>query len=283
MLKTGDTMTSGTEAEIDRAGPSDPAGSLTPALTLEDVSVIFGTHVAIRNVTMSLPAKQVTTIVGPSGCGKTALLRAINRMHDHTGGVVEGRIALGDLDIYGPGVRPELVRSRVGMVFQRPNPFPTMSIFENVVSGLRLNGVRNKKLLRQAAESALHHAALWDIVRDRLNEPAVRLSGGQQQRLCIARALAVEPDLLLMDEPCSALDPVATGKIEDLIGHLAPHITIVLVTHDMFQAARVSDQAAVLLMGDDRIGELVESGPATEVFDAPKDPRTKAYLSGRVP
>ncbi len=283
MLKTGDTMTSGTEAEIDRAGPSDPAGSLTPALTLEDVSVIFGTHVAIRNVTMSLPAKQVTTIVGPSGCGKTALLRAINRMHDHTGGVVEGRIALGDLDIYGPGVRPELVRSRVGMVFQRPNPFPTMSIFENVVSGLRLNGVRNKKLLRQAAESALHHAALWDIVRDRLNEPAVRLSGGQQQRLCIARALAVEPDLLLMDEPCSALDPVATGKIEDLIGHLAPHITIVLVTHDMFQAARVSDQAAVLLMGDDRIGELVESGPATEVFDVPKDPRTKAYLSGRVP
>ncbi len=276
-------MTSSIEARIDGTGSNDPAGSAAPALTLEDVSVTFGTQVAIRNVTMSLPAKQVTTIVGPSGCGKTALLRAINRMHDHTGGVVGGRIALGDLDIYGPGVRPELVRSRVGMVFQRPNPFPTMSIFENVVSGLRLNGVRNKKLLRQAGESALHHAALWDIVRDRLNQPAVRLSGGQQQRLCIARALAVEPDLLLMDEPCSALDPVATGKIEDLIGHLAPHITIVLVTHDMFQAARVSDHAALFLMGDDRVGELVESGPATEVFDAPKDPRAKAYLSGRVP
>jgi phosphate transport system ATP-binding protein len=283
MLKTGVTMTSGTDAGLDRAGPLDPTGSLVPALSLEGVSVSFGTQVAIRNVTMPVPAKQVTTIVGPSGCGKTALLRAINRMHDHTGGVVSGRIALGDLDIYGPGVRPELVRSRIGMVFQRPNPFPTMSIFDNVVSGLRLNGVRNKKLLRQAAESALHHAALWDIVRDRLNEPAVRLSGGQQQRLCIARALAVEPDLLLMDEPCSALDPVATGKIEDLIGHLAPHITIVLVTHDMFQAARVSNQVAVFLMGDDRVGELVESGPAADVFDAPADPRTKAYLSGRVP
>jgi phosphate transport system ATP-binding protein len=283
MLKTGDTMTSGIETEINRAGPLDATGSESPALTLEDVSVTFGNQVAIRKVTMRIPAKQVTTIVGPSGCGKTALLRAINRMHDHTGGVVKGRITLGDLDIYGPGVRPELVRSRIGMVFQRPNPFPTMSILDNVVSGLRLNGVRNKKLLRQAAESALHHAALWDIVRDRLNEPAVRLSGGQQQRLCIARALAVEPDLLLMDEPCSALDPVATGKIEDLIGQLAPHITVVLVTHDMFQAARVSDQAAVFLMGDDRVGELVELGPAPEVFETPKDTRTKAYLSGRVP
>jgi phosphate transport system ATP-binding protein len=283
MLKTGEAVTSGTEAEIDPDGAVCPDGSPAPALTLDQVSVIFGTQAAIRNVTMSLPANQVTAIVGPSGCGKTALLRAINRMHDHTGAVVEGRIALGDLNIYGPGVRPELVRSRIGMVFQRPNPFPTMSIFDNVVSGLRLNGVRNKKLLRQAAESALHHAALWDIVRDRLNEPAVRLSGGQQQRLCIARALAVEPDLLLMDEPCSALDPVATGKIEDLIGQLAPHITIVLVTHDMFQAARVSNQVAVFLMGDDRVGELVESGSTADVFDAPTDSRTKAYLSGRVP
>jgi phosphate transport system ATP-binding protein len=283
MLETVGTVTSGIETEFDPTGPFDPSGSVAPALTLEDVSVTFGNQVAIRNVTMSLPANRVTTIVGPSGCGKTALLRAINRMHDHTGGVVGGRIALGDLDIYGPGVRPELVRSRIGMVFQRPNPFPTMSILENVVSGLRLNGVRNKKLLRQAAESALQHAALWDIVRDRLNEPAVRLSGGQQQRLCIARALAVEPDLLLMDEPCSALDPVATSKIEDLIGQLAPHITIAVVTHDMFQAARISDQAAVFHMGDDRVGELVEAGPAKEVFDAPKDPRTKAYLSGRAP
>jgi phosphate transport system ATP-binding protein len=276
-------MTYGTGIEIERVKPSSPASGNAPALTLEEVSVTFGTQVAIRNVSLQLPANQVTAIVGPSGCGKTALLRAINRMHDHTGGVVTGRIALGDLDVYGPGVRPELVRSRIGMVFQRPNPFPTMSIFDNVVSGLRLNGVRNKKLLREAAEAALHHAALWDLVRDRLNEPAVRLSGGQQQRLCIARALAVEPDLLLMDEPCSALDPVATGKIEDLIAQLAPHITIALVTHDMFQAARVSDQAAVFLMGDDRVGELVEAGPSGEVFNAPKDARTKSYVSGRAP
>jgi phosphate transport system ATP-binding protein len=249
---------------------------------MEDVCVAFGDHVAVRNVTLELPARQVTALVGPSGCGKTALLRALNRMHDHTGGSVRGRIRLGDLDIYGPGVRPELVRSRVGMVFQRPNPFPTMTVFDNVVSGLRLNGVRNKRLLRQAAESALHHAALWDTVKDRLHQPAVRLSGGQQQRLCIARALAVEPELLLMDEPTSALDPVATGKIEDLIVRLAPHITIVLVTHDMFQAVRVSDQAAVLLMGDDRVGELVEAGPAAQVFNAPSNARTQSYVSGRL-
>lgn len=253
------------------------------ALTLENVTVTFGDHVAIRGVTLDMPARQVTTLVGPSGCGKTALLRAVNRMHDHTGGTVTGRIRLGDLDVYASGVRPEMVRSRVGMVFQRPNPFPTMSVFDNVVSGLRLNGVRNKRLLRQAAESALHHAALWDVVKDRLHQPAVKLSGGQQQRLCIARALAVEPALLLMDEPCSALDPVATGKIEELITRLAPHITIVLVTHDMFQAARVSDQAAVFLMGDDRVGELVESGPASEVLKSPSDARTRAYVTGRVP
>jgi phosphate transport system ATP-binding protein len=276
-------MTYGTEMETERAKPASPSTVDPPALTLEEVSVTFGAQVAIRNVSLQLPANHVTAIVGPSGCGKTALLRAINRMHDHTGGVVTGRIALGDLDVYGPGVRPELVRSRIGMVFQRPNPFPTMSIFDNAVSGLRLNGVRNKRLLREAAESALHHAALWDLVRDRLNEPAVRLSGGQQQRLCIARALAVEPDLLLMDEPTSALDPVATGKIEDLISKLAPHITIALVTHDMFQAARVSDQAAVFLMGDDRVGELVEAGPSGEVFNAPKDQRTKSYVSGGAP
>ena len=257
--------------------------SAPPAVTLDDVSVTFGDHIAIRHVSLALPSRRVTTLVGPSGCGKTALLRAINRMHDHTGGTVGGTVRLGDLDIYGPGVRAELVRSRIGMVFQRPNPFPTMSVFDNVVSGLRLNGIRNKKLLRAAAESALHHAALWDIVKDRLHQPATRLSGGQQQRLCIARALAVEPELLLMDEPCSALDPVATGKIEGLIVNLAPHVTIVLVTHDMFQAARVSDQAAVFLMDDDRVGELVEAGPASEVLGNPKDPRTKAYVTGRVP
>jgi ABC-type lipoprotein export system ATPase subunit len=159
----------------------------------------------------------VTALIGPSGCGKTTLLRAVNRLHDHTGGRVDGSIKLGDIDVYGADTRPELIRRRIGMVFQRPNPFPAMSVFENVVSGLRFNGVRGRAMLRDAAESALRHAALWDTVKDRLHQPAVRLSGGQQQRLCIARALAVEPDVLLMDEPCSALDPIATAKIEDLI------------------------------------------------------------------
>jgi phosphate transport system ATP-binding protein len=251
-------------------------------LTLEDVKVSFGGHTAVRNVTMTVPPRQVTALVGPSGCGKTTVLRSLNRMHDHTGGRVEGSIRLGDLDLYGPDAQPELIRSRIGMVFQRPNPFPTMSIFDNVVSGLRLNGVRQKKLLRPAAEAALHHAALWDIVKDRLHEPATRLSGGQQQRLCVARALAVEPEILLMDEPCSALDPVATAKIEALITDLAEELTIVLVTHNMFQARRVSDRTAVFLLGDDRVGELVEEGPTESIFTAPADARTKEYVTGHI-
>jgi phosphate transport system ATP-binding protein len=265
------------------------ARALTPgggdgetAISLTDVKVSFGEHVAVRNVTLALPARQVTALVGPSGCGKTTVLRAINRLHDHTGGRVEGSIRLGELDVYGADTKPELVRGRIGMVFQRPNPFPTMSILDNVVSGLRFNGIRNKALLRETAEWALHHAALWDIVKDRLNEPALRLSGGQQQRLCIARALAVEPDVLLMDEPCSALDPVATAKIEDLITHLATEVTIVLVTHNMFQAARVSSSAAVFLLDDERVGELVEFGPTVEIFDSPRDERTREYVSGHV-
>jgi phosphate transport system ATP-binding protein len=233
-------------------------------------------------VTLELPARQVTALVGPSGCGKTTVLRAINRLHDHTGGRVEGTVRLGDIDVYAPDTDPELVRARVGMVFQRPNPFPTMSILDNVTSGLRFNGVRNRALLREAAEAALRHAALWDIVKDRLNQTALRLSGGQQQRLCIARALAIEPDVLLMDEPCSALDPVATAKIEDLIAHLATEVTIVLVTHNMFQAARVSDNAAVFLLDEDRVGELVEVGPTVEIFDSPRHERTKQYVTGHV-
>jgi phosphate transport system ATP-binding protein len=253
-----------------------------PALRFENVSVGFGDHLAVRGVTLEVPARQVTTLVGPSGCGKTTLLRAVNRLHDHVGGHLEGRILLGDLDVYGSATRAELVRSRVGMVFQRPNPFPTMSIFDNVVSGLRFAGVRKKSLLKEAAESALRHAALWDLVEHRLHQPALRLSGGQQQRLCIARALAVGPEVLLMDEPCSALDPIATAKVEHLITDLAREVTVVLVTHNMFQAARVSDYVAVLLMGEDRVGELVESGPAAEVLHAPRDPRAMEYVSGRV-
>jgi phosphate transport system ATP-binding protein len=266
--------------------PSTPAAAIAviapPALTFQDVAVSFGSHVAVRGVTLDIPARQVTTLVGPSGCGKTTLLRAVNRMHDHLGGRVQGSIHLGDLDIYGPTTPAELVRSRVGMVFQRPNPFPTMSIFDNVVSGLRFAGIRGRVVLRDAAESALRQAALWDLVKDRLNSSALSLSGGQQQRLCIARALAVQPEVLLMDEPCSALDPIATAKVENLITSLAAEVTIVLVTHNMFQATRVSDYVAVVLMGDDRVGELVESGPAQQVLHSPSDPRTLDYVSGRV-
>ena len=274
------SQTSTASQEADRntvRPPSDMA-----ALTLRDVSVTFGDHTAVRNVTMTILARQVTALVGPSGCGKTTVLRAINRMHDHTDGQVHGSIHHNGLDIYGPEARAELIRSQIGMVFQRPNPFPTMSIYENTVAGLKLNGIRNKKLLHEAAESALHQAALWDIVKDRLHQPATRLSGGQQQRLCVARALAVEPDVLLMDEPCSALDPVATAKIEELITRLASELAIVLVTHNMFQATRVSHQTAVFLLGDDRVGELTEVGATSDIFHNPKDPRTKAYVTGHI-
>ena len=252
------------------------------AVTLSDLSVTFGRHVAVRDVNLVVPRGKVTALIGPSGCGKTTVLRSINRMHDHAGGQVTGRVLLGPTDAYGPSVRPEELRSRVGMVFQRPNPFPTMSVFDNVVSGLRLAGVRNKKRLRDAAEHSLHQAALWDIVKDRLDQPAVRLSGGQQQRLCIARALAVGPEVLLMDEPCSALDPIATAKVEDLIVRLTPEVTVVLVTHNMFQATRVSDHVAVFLLGDDRVGELAEDGPTAQVFDSPAQARTREYLQGHI-
>lgn len=257
-------------------------GQGAPVLSFDDVSVSFGDHVAVRGVTLDVPGRQVTALVGPSGCGKTTVLRAVNRMHDRTGGRVEGSVRVGDLDVYGPGTQPELVRSRVGMVFQKPNPFPTMSIFDNVVAGLRFAGVRKKSLLREMAESALHQAALWDLVKDRLDQPAIRLSGGQQQRLCIARALAVQPEVILMDEPTSALDPIATAKVEQLITTLSREVTVVLVTHNMFQASRVSDRVAVFLMGEDRVGYLVEAGPAEDVLSHPQDPRTLEYVSGRV-
>jgi phosphate transport system ATP-binding protein len=259
-----------------------PGADGKPALSFRDVTISFGAHVAVRGVTLDVQARQVTTLVGPSGCGKTTLLRAVNRLHDHSGGRVEGSIQLGDLDVYGPSTPAELVRSRVGMVFQRPNPFPTMSIFDNVVAGLRFAGIRKRAFLHEAAEVALRQAALWDLVKFRMGSSALSLSGGQQQRLCIARALAVRPEMLLMDEPCSALDPIATAKVEQLITGLSRQVTIVLVTHNMFQAARVSDNVAVLLMGEDRVGELVEAGPADQVLHAPHDPRTLEYVSGKV-
>ena len=253
------------------------------AVTLTDVAVDFGSAHAVRRVTFPLAANRVTALVGPSGCGKTTVLRAINRMHDRSGATVSGSIRLGDLEIYDRTTQPELIRSRIGMVFQRPNPFPTMSILDNVTSGLRFNGIRNKKVLAQAAETALQSAALWDTVKDRLGQPAVRLSGGQQQRLCIARALAVEPEVLLMDEPCSALDPVSTAAIEETIVALAAEVTIALVTHNMFQATRCADLTAVFLLdADDHVGELVEYGTTHQIFSSPEDPRTEQYVTGQV-
>jgi phosphate transport system ATP-binding protein len=221
-------------------------------------------------------------LIGPSGSGKTTLLRALNRLHDGTRGAkVSGSIRLGDMDLYGPGTDAVLVRTRVGMVFQRPNPFPTMSIYENVISGLRFAGVRKKALLNEAAESALIAAALWDEVRHRMRKPATSLSGGQQQRLCIARALAVEPDVLLMDEPTSSLDPSATKRIEELLSELIDRVTIVIVTHNMQQAHRVSNHCAFLLSGEDGGGRLVETGETSVLFDTPSDARTADYVAGR--
>jgi len=251
------------------------------AVSLEKVSVSFGSHTVVRDVTLALAQNKVTALVGPSGCGKTTILRAVNRLHDDTGGKVTGKVTVGDLDVYGRDTQPELVRSRVGMVFQRPNPFPTMDIFDNVVAGLRLNGIRNKTILREAAESALRHAALWDLVKDRLHSPAVRLSGGQQQRLCIARALAIRPRVLLMDEPCSALDPTSTRRIEATIDDLRAEVTIVIVTHNMQQATRVSDYTAFFLAEQGTPGYIVEHGPTDAMFNEPQDPRTSDYVHGR--
>jgi len=251
-------------------------------MSLRDVSVAFSGRVAVRDVSFDVPMNQVTALIGPSGSGKTTLLRSLNRMHDMVrGAVVSGTVTLGNLDIYGPTMRPTLLRSKVGMVFQRPNPFPTMSIYDNAVAGLRFNGVRRKALLDEAAESALIAAALWDSVRDRLRAHAITLSGGEQQRLCIARALAVEPEVLLMDEPTSSLDPSATKRIEELIGELKDRVTIVIVTHNMQQAMRVSDSCAFLLMGEDKAGELIEMAPTTKLFNDPSDPRTDDYVNGR--
>ena len=251
-------------------------------MQLQHVTVTFSERPAVRDVTFDVAMGQVTALIGPSGSGKTTLLRALNRMHDTDRAArVTGSVLLAGSDIYDPAFHPTLVRARVGMVFQRPNPFPHMSIYENVVSGLRFNGIRKKALLDEAAESSLIAAALWDEVRDRLKTSPSALSGGQQQRVCIARALAVEPEVLLMDEPTSALDPVATRRIEDLIGELSDRVSIVIVTHNMQQAARVSDKCAFLLMAEDRAGELIEFGPTRELFSSPRDPRTEDYVNGR--
>ena len=252
-------------------------------IEVSGVKAWFGDHLAVDDVSLTFEPKQVTALIGPSGCGKSTLLRTLNRMHEVVPGArMEGKVLLDGDDIYGAGVDPTAVRRAVGMVFQRPNPFPAMSIRDNVVAGVRLNGRRDRAELAQTAERALRAAGLWDDVSGRLDRPAGGLSGGQQQRLCIARAIAVEPDVLLMDEPCSALDPISTLIIEDLIGELKQRYTIVIVTHNMQQAARVSDETAFLTIeGAGQPGRLIECGPTAKIFTTPENERTEAYITGR--
>jgi len=251
----------------------------TVVLSIRDLNVWYGERRALRDITLDIPRNRITAIIGPSGCGKSTLIRCLNRMNDLIPGArVEGEVLLEGQNIYAPEVDPVEVRRRVGMVFQKPNPFPK-SIYENVAWGARINGYRGD--LDELVERALRQAALWDEVKDKLHQPGTALSGGQQQRLCIARALAVEPEILLMDEPASALDPIATLKIEELMHELAENYTIVVVTHNMQQAARVSDYTAFLMLGEDRAGELVEYGPTRQIFTNPRDRRTEDYITGR--
>lgn len=252
-------------------------------IDVSDVDIFYGNFHAVQDVSMTVQPRTVTAFIGPSGCGKSTFLRTLNRMHEVIpGAYVKGKVELDGTDLYAPGVDPVAVRRVVGMVFQRPNPFPAMSIFDNVAAGLRLNGEKNKARLAEAVERSLRAANLWNEVKDRLGKAGSGLSGGQQQRLCIARAIAVEPQVLLMDEPCSALDPISTLAIEDLIGQLKEHYTVVIVTHNMQQAARVSDQTAFFnLAAQGKPGRLVEIGSTEKIFSNPDQKATEDYITGR--
>jgi phosphate transport system ATP-binding protein len=245
-------------------------------VNIKDLHAYYGEQHAVKGIDIDFPANEVTAIIGPSGCGKSTMVRCINRMHEEIPGArAEGSVMLDDLNIYDPSVDVTSVRRLIGMVFQKPNPFPTMSIFDNVAAGLRLTGAKGENL-RERVHRSLRAVGLWGEVKNRLNEPGIGLSGGQQQRLCIARTIAVEPEVILMDEPCSALDPVATLKIEELIDELRSRYTIVIVTHNMQQAARVAHTTAFMLSG-----ELVEHAPTNDIFTTPKDERTERYVTGK--
>ncbi|HLH72348.1 MAG TPA: phosphate ABC transporter ATP-binding protein PstB [Chloroflexota bacterium] len=265
------------------AGPGTTvATNRANSLEAHRLSAWYGERQAIRDISLSFPAGQITAIIGPSGCGKSTFIRCLNRMHETVPGArVEGQVLLGGMDILSQGVDPVLVRRRIGMVFQRPNPFPTMSIFDNVAAGLRLNGISPGKSLPDLVWQALERVALWDEVKDKLRQPGTALSGGQQQRLCIARALAIAPEVLLLDEPTGALDPVATLKIEELLSELKSDYTIVIVTHNMQQAARISDTTAFMLADASHIGTLIEVGSTRQIFTNPRDRRTEEYITGR--
>ncbi len=257
-------------------------GDVEMRMETVDLSAWYGISQALRNVNLPVAACSITAIVGPSGCGKSTLVRCLSRLHElQPGARVSGRVLLDGQDIYGPAADPVRVRRRIGMVFQKPNPFPHMSVYDNVAAGVRLAGRRTTAELDEIVERALRQAVLWDEVKDKLHVSGAALSGGQQQRLCIARALAVEPEVILMDEPASALDPIATMKLEEVILQLKKRYTVVIVTHNMQQAARISDFAAFILAGEDGVGELVEFGPTGRLFTQPSDRRTEDYITGR--
>jgi phosphate transport system ATP-binding protein len=269
VLRPNRKTSDGQNIEITRA-------SMT-AFAVEGLSLFYGDKKAIDDITLEIPAKTITAIIGPSGCGKSSLLRSLNRMHELVPNTrIEGRVLFGSENIYAENVDPVVIRRRIGMVFQKSNPFPTMSIAENVLVGLKLNGVRDRAFLRERLEQSLRMAALWDEVKNDLHKPGISLSGGQQQRLCIARAIAVEPEVLLMDEPASALDPIATAKIEELIHELSANYTVVIVTHNMQQAGRCSDYTAFLYLG-----RLIEFGPTSKIFSNPTQRQTEDYITGR--
>jgi phosphate transport system ATP-binding protein len=278
-----------TTPQVTEATPTEAVlpGPEATVFDAESVSIYYGTFKAVTNVSLSIYQNEITAFIGPSGCGKTTVLRTLNRMNDLIAGArVEGDVRYHGVSLYGPKVSPIAVRRRIGMVFQKPNPFPK-SIFDNVAYGPRINGERKKGKLRDIVEHSLRQAALWDEVKDRLDKSALGLSGGQAQRLCIARTLAVEPEVVLMDEPCSALDPIATGAIEELMQEIKSTYTIVIVTHNMQQATRVSDRTAFYSVlvnpeSDTRTGVLVEYGPTQQIFMNPKDSRTEAYVSGKM-
>jgi len=280
-----ETARSAPAAEPIRVSPSPsaapradiPVEAEEVAFDIRNFSMWYGQRQALQDITIRISARKVTAIIGPSGCGKSTFIRALNRMHELTPGTrIEGTLRHFGEDLYAPGVEASVIRRRVGMVFQKSNPFPTMSIAENVLVGLRLNGVRDRSVLEARLEESLRMAALWEEVKDHLNRPGTSLSGGQQQRLCIARSLAVQPETLLMDEPCSALDPIATAKIEELIQTLRERYTVVIVTHNMQQAARCSDRTAFFYMG-----RLIEFDDTRKIFTNPGNPQTEAYVSGR--
>ncbi len=274
-------------AALREQGAASPDMPGAPVFEARNVSIYYGSFRAVTHVSLTIYENDITAFIGPSGCGKTTVLRTLNRMNDLVDGArVEGDVEYRGAPLYAPGVSPTAVRRRIGMVFQKPNPFPK-SIYDNVAYGPRINGERKKGKLDEIVERSLRQAALWDEVKNRLNKSGLGLSGGQAQRLCIARTLAVEPDVVLMDEPCSALDPIATGKIEDLMREIKSQYTIVIVTHNMQQATRVSDRTAFYSVlrddkNDTRTGVLVEYGRTQQIFEDPADPRTQAYVTGRV-